>query len=98
MERISAFNIESEKAKYTDTEVAWDVMLQAHDAIEAFFTPSKEFTPLMSPKKKKFWAYVTLAKKYDAEDAAEAAELAMNDIENRDGMDILKHEVIEDET
>ena len=46
----------------------------------------------------KFYVYVTLVEKYEAPDAGEAFELMMNDIEQRDGMEISSHEVIEETT
>ncbi len=41
LDRIQDFNRECEEAEYTDTGDAWDVIGQAHDAIEAVFTPTK---------------------------------------------------------
>ena len=46
----------------------------------------------------KYNVWITLVKEYEAEDSDEAFELAMNDIEHRDGMEISSHEVIEEET
>jgi hypothetical protein len=44
--------------------------------------------------KKEFAVWITLVRSYDAVDDGEAFEMAMNDIENRDGMEISSHEVI----
>ena len=44
---------------------------------------------------KKYWVYITLCEEYEAEDEDDAFDQAMEDIQNRDGMEIMKHEVIE---
>lgn len=45
----------------------------------------------------KYWVYIKLVEVYDAADEDEAFEMAMNDIAPRDGMEIMKHEIVEDE-
>lgn len=42
----------------------------------------------------KYQVWITLVGEYNAPDSTEAFELAMNDIENRDGMEIANHEVL----
>lgn len=49
-------------------------------------------------KLKEYDVWITLAETYEAEDAGEAFELAMVDIENRSGMNIVKHEVLESQS
>lgn len=44
---------------------------------------------------RKFNVYILLHAVYEA---PEAAEMSMNDIAERDGMEIIKHEVIESES
>ncbi len=46
MERIQAFNEYCEANEYTDTGEAWTILGEAHDAIEALFTPTKEREPV----------------------------------------------------
>lgn len=40
LERIQDFNQDCEDAEFTDTGTAWEVLGQAHDAIERFFVPT----------------------------------------------------------
>jgi len=47
------------------------------------------------PLERKFNVYIHLHGEYTAADDGAAFELAMNDIEHRHGMDIMKHEIIE---
>lgn len=46
---------------------------------------------------RKFYTWVTLVGEFEAEDDAEAFEMMMEAIANRDGLDISSHEIIEKE-
>lgn len=45
MERIKALSDDAESGEYTDSGAAWEVLQQAHDAIEHVFTPVKQPAP-----------------------------------------------------
>lgn len=131
MHRIENFNDECEQNGNTNIDAgdAWILLKEAHDAIEAVFTPThgpsteelqehlllgiryistfarmddsgalKDWAAdaeTLLPRKRKFNVYITLHGGYEAHTPGEAADASFDEIAMREGMDIMKHEVVE---
>jgi hypothetical protein len=84
---IERFGEDCDRDEHTDVDTAWEILNSVRDAIAALYPP---------PKPKKFNVWINLIGTYEADDDGEAFDLAMNDIENREGMEISSHEIIEE--
>lgn len=96
LDHLKALGDQSSEDEYLDSGDALDALAKAYNAIEALFTPYRD-EPVATPfPVKKYSVHIRLADEVYARNSTHAYDQMMAAFEDRDGFEIMGHDIIEE--